>query len=513
MLLSVETIEAPTQSRLNWAIGAIVALIVAKLFFAALLPLSGDEFLYWMYSRHLAPGFIDHPFMNPLMIRVGTTLLGNTPLGVRVMAVLLSVPATWAVWRSATILSGNASVGLQAAILFNLMTAISIGSLAATSDMLVILTSSFLLYFLAKLQQSGRGYWWLAAGAAFGLGMDSKYTTAFFAVSILAWLVLVPANRKWILNPWSFAGGVVALALFSPVVLWNADNHWASFGYQSHRMTIQHWSLRYVAELIGSQFLLITPPIFILGCFGLSFVGHARQEPRSSLILLGALVVPIATYFLWHSLHERVQGNWPEPAYPAFAIAAAFSTQVFRLRSGFSGTVVRWCRRLAAPVGVAIAASAVLQGAFGIVSLGHKDPTARVLAVGWTPLATSIDELRRTANIPAYVTTDYTLAGWLSFYLPSKTPVIQLNERVRWVNAPQPSDAILAGPLLYVCKDACPYIPYLKRGFDHVDLLGAFRRERNGALINIYSAYRLSGPIGPVLDPIYPPMNLGRRND
>lgn len=512
-MLSVASAESPEQSRLNLTLGAIAALIVVRLIFAALLPLSGDESLYWMYSRHLSPGFIDHPFMNPLLIRVGTTLLGDTPLGVRLMAVLLSIPATWAVWRSAIILSNDAGAGPEAGVLFNLMTAISVGSLAATSDMVVVLTSSFLLYSLAKLQQSGRGYWWLVAGVAFGLGMDSKYTTAFFASGILAWLVLVPANRRWILNPWSFAGGLIAIVLFSPVVLWNAGHHWASFAYQTHRMTVQHWSLRYVVELIGSQLLLVSPPIFILGCFGLSSVGVAQREMRASLVLLCSFVLPIAAYFLWHSLHERVQGNWPEPAYPALAIAAAIAARDLPFRSDMSRRVVRWSRISSAPIGGAITALALLQGAFGIVPLGHKDPTARVLAVGWRQLATSIDELRRNAGIPAYVATDYTLAGWLTFYVPSKAPVIQLNERVRWVNAPQPDKDLLDGPLLYVCKDACPYIPYLKRGFNHVDLLGAFRRERNGALINTYSAYRLSGAIGPVLDAVYPPMNLGRRND
>ena len=72
----------------------VVGLTMVKLIVAACTPLASDEALYWRYSRHLAAGFIDHPFVNPLMIRLGTSVFGDTPLGVRVCAVLLSLPAS-----------------------------------------------------------------------------------------------------------------------------------------------------------------------------------------------------------------------------------------------------------------------------------------------------------------------------------------------------------------------------------------------------------------------------------
>src|SRR5258706_7821256 len=82
-------------------LAVILLLTAARLVVAANAPLAPDEALYWRYSKHLAPGFMDHPFMNPLMIRIGTTLFGDTPLGVRMISVLSSLPASWAVWRAA----------------------------------------------------------------------------------------------------------------------------------------------------------------------------------------------------------------------------------------------------------------------------------------------------------------------------------------------------------------------------------------------------------------------------
>ncbi|MHA0111275.1 glycosyltransferase family 39 protein, partial [Klebsiella pneumoniae] len=85
----------------------------------------------------------------------------------------------------------------------------------------------------------------LAVGAAFGLGLCSKYTTIFFAVSILAWVLVIPAQRRWLLTPWPWLGGLVALAVFSPVLIWNAQHQWASIVYQSGRLVIARWTCRY----------------------------------------------------------------------------------------------------------------------------------------------------------------------------------------------------------------------------------------------------------------------------
>src|SRR5262249_42385969 len=162
----------------------------------------------------------------------------------------------------------------------------------------------------------GDDRFWLGAGAAFGLGMCAKYTTAFFAPGILLWLIAIPDLRRHLLNLWTWTGGLVATGLFAPVVAWDATHHWASFSYQTARMEIEQFTLRYLVELFGAQLILLTPPILVLGIAGL--VGLAkRPRHQTGWLLLLSLVAPISVYFCWHSLHQRVQGNWPEAAYPA----------------------------------------------------------------------------------------------------------------------------------------------------------------------------------------------------
>jgi 4-amino-4-deoxy-L-arabinose transferase-like glycosyltransferase len=478
----------------------IVLLVGVRLACAAFTPLSFDESLYWVWSKHIAGGYYDHPPVNPILIRLGTTLFGNTEFGVRVFGVLLALPASFAVWRAGAILFDDERVGATAALYFNLTLVMAVGSVLATPDNAVVIATAFLLLTLAKLYETGRGTWWLAIGVAFGVGMLSKYTTIFFAVSILAWLLLVPELRRWLVTPWPWLSGVIALAVFSPTLLWNAEHHWASVLYQYNRLVVHEWSLRYLGEFFAAQIGMATPFVFVLGAMGL--VGLLRREggPFGACVLVNAMVWPILIYFVWHTFHGRVEGNWPEPIFVPFVIAAAVAAERIKW-DGAWASIQRVSQRLAVPVGLAIAAAIYVQGVFGIVPLGMADPTASKLGAGWRQLGVEIDEVRARLGAPIVLTYDYGLASWLAFYLPSHPPVEQINGRMRYVNAPEPDPALFRGAIMYVCAVECAEIPALQKRFTTVEPAASLTRARHGVPLQDYRVYSLSGPIGPPLDP------------
>jgi 4-amino-4-deoxy-L-arabinose transferase-like glycosyltransferase len=477
----------------------IVLLVGVRLACAAFTPLSFDESLYWVWSKHIAGGYYDHPPVNPILIRLGTALFGNTEFGVRVFGVLLALPASFAVWRAGAILFDDERVGATAALYFNLTLVMAVGSVLATPDNAVVIATAFLLLTLAKLYETGRGAWWLAIGVAFGVGMLSKYTTIFFAVSILAWL-LVPELRRWLVTPWPWLSGVIALAVFSPTLIWNAEHHWASVLYQYNRLVVHEWSLRYLGEFFAAQIGMATPFVFVLGAMGL--VGLLRGEGGrfGARVLINATVWPILIYFVWHTFHGRVEGNWPEPIFVPFVIAAAVAVERIKW-DGAWASIQRVSQRLAVPVGLAIAAAIYVQGVFGIVPLGMADPTASKLGAGWRQLGVQMDEVRARLGAPIVLTYDYGLASWLAFYLPSHPPVEQINGRMRYVNAPEPDPALFRGTIMYVCAVECAEIPALQKRFTTVEPAASLTRTRHGVPLQDYRVYSLSGPIGPPLDP------------
>jgi 4-amino-4-deoxy-L-arabinose transferase-like glycosyltransferase len=481
-------------------IGTILTLVAVRLVFAGMAPLSFDESLYWLWSKHIAGGYLDHPPVNPFLIRIGTTLFGDSEFGVRAIGVLLALPASWAVWRSGAILFNDERVGATAALYFNLTVAMAAGSALATPDNALVISTTFLLFTLVKLQETGRGEWWLAVGVAFGVGLLSKYTTVFFSVSILAWVLILPRQRKWLLTPWPWISGLIAVAVFSPTLIWNAEHGWASYHYQFNRLVVHQWSLRYLGEFFVVQMGMATPPIFVLGCLGLAAMIKGEGGPRPSRVLINAMVWPLVIYFVWHTFHDRVEGNWPEPVYVPFVIAAAVAAERVKFDATWA-PLASWSQRLAVPVGLGIAACLYLQAVFGVLPLGRADPTARALGAGWTELAVKLDDVRTRIGAPIVLTTEYGVAGWLEFYLPSHPVVAQVNERMRYVDQPQPDPALFRGTSMYVCQTPCDAVPLLQQKFAKVDLVATFPRTRHGVTIREYSAYSLSGPIGRVLDP------------
>src|ERR1700710_1897550 len=189
----------------------ILALIALRLVSAAYTPLTFDEAYYWMWSKHLAGGYYDHPPMVAVVIRLGTMIAGDTELGVRLVSILLALPMSWAVYRTATILFGGMRVAATATILLNVTLMAAVGTLIVTPDAPLLVASGFVLFFLAKVLETGRGAWWLAVGVATGCALLSKYTALFFGPAILIWLVAVPKLRRWLISPWLYLGGLVAV--------------------------------------------------------------------------------------------------------------------------------------------------------------------------------------------------------------------------------------------------------------------------------------------------------------
>src|SRR6202171_4514625 len=312
---------APNDLRLvrNTAM-TISALVALRLAAAAWVPLAFDEAYYWMWSKHLAGGYYDHPPMVAAVIRLGTVIAGDTELGVRLVSILLALPMSLAVIISASILFGGWRVAATATILLNVTLMAAVGTMIVTPDAPLLVASSFVLFFLAKVLETGRGAWWLAVGAAVGVALLSKYTALFFGPAILIWLVAVPKLRRWLISPWPYLGGLVALAIFSPVILWNADHEWVSFLKQIGRARIEGFKPSFIGELIPTQIAFATPLVFALGVMGLYALLRRDGGAVAARTLINATFWTIALYFIWHSLHARVEANWFAPIYPAFAI-------------------------------------------------------------------------------------------------------------------------------------------------------------------------------------------------
>lgn len=409
----------------------LLLLTAVRLVVAAYTPLAPDEAYYWVWSRALQPGYLDHPPMVALWIRLGTAVAGQTALGVRLLAPLAALAGSALLADAAERLFPGRRLGVPAATLLNATLMLGAGAVTMTPDTPLLFFAVATLWALARARDAPQ--WWLAAGAASGLALDSKYTGVLLALAVPLWLLGAGMLRPF-RQPFLWAGGALGALLFAPVIGWNARHGWASFLKQGGRAG--DWrperALQFLGELLAGQFALATPLVFLLFAAGLWRIGAGaiRRDPAS--VLLAALVLPGLLLFLEHALGDRVQANWLAILYPPLAIAAA-------------AVGARWWRA-AAGLGLALTAVVYVQAAAAPFALPRRlDPTLIRLA-GWDGLAQAADRLRRDQGLAFLASEDYSQAGLLAWWSPPGTEVV--GAEARWTLFRLPRPATGAGLLL-----------------------------------------------------------------
>jgi 4-amino-4-deoxy-L-arabinose transferase-like glycosyltransferase len=459
-----------------------------------------DEAYYALWSRNLAWCYLDHPPMVALWIRASTWLFGDDAFGVRALGTLAAAAGGPLVYALSRRLFESRAQAAFAGLLYCATLLMAAGAIIITPDTPLLFFWSLAVYAMVRVYRDGDWRWWALVGVAMGLALQSKYTALLLGAGIAASMVVVPQLRRWWRHPAPYAAGLLSAVIFAPVVVWNYENEWASFAKQFGRAQWDAITLRYVGELLGSQLGLLTPFVFVLAVVGV-WLALAKRSDRASgpALLLLSLIGPMLIYFLFHSLHARVQGNWLAPAYPVLAVVAAHAAFHTSEMHGGLKSAAEFSKLWAVPVGFAFAAIAYFQAAFGLLPLDPaKDPTA--LMAGWSELAQDVEQIAHREQANYVLTSSYAMTSLLAFYSPSALPVIQFNERMRWISFTRPSAETFRGPGLYVTEDTKNAIGDLRPRFSEVRLVGTAVRLRRGKSVKQYVVYRLGPPVSIVLD-------------
>src|SRR6185503_2933788 len=137
-----------------------------------------------------------------------------------------------------------------------------------------------------------------------------------------------------------------------------------------------------------------TPLVWILGTMGLYAMLRRRAGTLPARALVTTMLWVIVAYFVWHSLHARVEANWFAPVYPAFAIAAAVAAHLAQWETR-ARRIADFCLRWAAPAGMVMFAALIVQADTGVLSGFRRDATVRSVGVGWRELAAEIEAARK----------------------------------------------------------------------------------------------------------------------
>jgi len=490
----------------HWlAVAALIAaMTVLRIVYASSIELRTDEAYYWTWSKENVLSFLDHPPMIAWFIRFGTAIFGDTNLGVRfagIVAMLVTQLLLADIVRRVTHDARAVVLALlmpEAALYYGLLMA------KVSPDVAMIPFAVAMLWALVRLYESGDARWWLAAGLFAGLALLSKLTAVMLLPAVVAFMLVPDWRRRWQLSPYPWLAALLAVVVFLPALIWNAQHDWASFRFQFVRAVATHdVSLRTVGEFFGIQFGLvgfIMLPVVLSGVALTAWRGY-RHGNAVAILLSTCVIVPFG-YFLWKSLTLRVGDTWPTFIWPAGFAAVAINVALMP-REGWPAWMIK--------SSVSWVVAAIASGIVFVVLvflyyvaapwnfIGKTDPIGG--EAGYQAVVDRAQSELQKTGATWIATTDYRTYAMLRWYFNGRVPVIQINERGRFIGFHDPGMSMIRDHTgLYVAREPDDANPLWASTSAVREPLERVDRIWRGIVMDTYALEKLTGWT-PVLSP------------
>jgi dolichol-phosphate mannosyltransferase len=400
----------------SWIFISAMLITIIRLFYLGKIEALPEEGYYWNYATHFAPGYIDHPPMVGVLIRIGLFLFGTNEFALRFVGFVTSLCSAFVITLLVEKIYPSASLKeryLAGALSLLCPYLMGTGLLISPDAMLVLCWLS-LLYFMYSALIEGKHTSWYWIGIFGGLGMLSKYTIVLLGIPIALFMLIDKDARVLWKRKEPYIAILLAFIIFSPVIYWNITNGFASFAFQSTRRVAAP-SEFYLHRLVLDMMILVLPVTLFAGFYSLSILTNNRVR----LLSLLSIVCPTAL-FVFYSITHETKLNWTGPGlmllvpFTAHFIYSSYEelpSMLRRLHKAFIPTV--------ASLVILLSISFQFLG-FGLPLIPYGESLHRIL--GWESLTKSVidqaESFKVTTNkIPVIVAMDkHFIASNFSFY-------------------------------------------------------------------------------------------------
>lgn len=351
-----------------------------------------DEFYYWVGSQRLAWGYVDHPPLAPLLLRLTTETLGESMFAMRLPAALAGAATVYLSGLMARELGGSKAAQALSALTVALAPILLIFTSFYSPNAFAFLWWALITYLLLRLLRRDRPQLWLAVGLVAGVGLQNKHTMLLLGLGIAAGLLLTPA-RRYLRSRWLWLGGGLALLLALPNFLWQVANGWPSLEFYANATLYKNVTTS-PPEILLTQILVFNPfalPLWLAGLYYFLWHPAGRRYRTLGWVYLALLALMIAAQ---SSRPDRIAGAYP-------MLFAAGAVLVERL----AGRGRRPRLRLAAVTAAVLLGAAIMLPVS--LPLLPPQPTARMAtAMGIAEVAAERD---KSAALPQYLADRF---GW-----------------------------------------------------------------------------------------------------
>ena len=254
-----------------------------------------DELYYLASTRHLGFGYVDHPPLSVYLLAANSWLFGESLFALRLLPALFGSLTVFMVCLLAREMGG----GRWAQLLAGLASLVSLIFLAMDSvysmNAFDHLVWAWVALLVARLLRTGNPVLWPLIGIAVGLGLLNKVGVLWLGAGIAIGL-LATRERHWLGTRWPWLAGVLALALFSPYVLWNLTHDMAHLEF-IRNATAGKYSGLSAWTFLSDQLLVqnpVTVPVWVAGLVLLFFSPSGRRFGMLGWIYLASLLILVA---------------------------------------------------------------------------------------------------------------------------------------------------------------------------------------------------------------------------
>ena len=301
-----------------------------------------DELYFIACARHLDFGYVDLAPLSAMLLRIELVLFGTSLFALRLFPAIAGALIVTLTGLFARELGGRAwAVALSCIAALCAPVYLSVGNFYSLNVYEPLLWTGC-AYVLIRIVNRGSPRLWLWFGAIVGLGLENKHSIAFFAAALIAGVLLTP-DRRHFARPWIWVGGLIALAIALPNIVWQMRHGWPTWVLLQN---IAHSHKNVVltpTQFIAQQVLLMNPATLPIWVGGLIWLLVSR-EGRRYRALGFAYLVALAEFIVMHG-----KNYYLAPAYPMlFAAGGVAIERVFELR-------MRWLNPVLAAVLIALA--------------------------------------------------------------------------------------------------------------------------------------------------------------
>ena len=413
--------------------------------------LSGDEAYQWLWSKHLALSYYSKPPGIAWIEFAGTSLWGDTELGVRFFSPLFAAVVSWMVF---TFVAREVEYRLAfwLLVIVSATPLLGVGAILMTIDPPLVLCWTWaLIAGWRAVQPQGLTRDWASVGIAMGLAFLCKYSALYQIVCFALVFALWPPARVQLKKPGPWLALGIFLLCTLPVIVWNAQHGWITVNHVAGNASLNSkWkpTLSFFWEFLGSEAGLLNPIFFIAAIWAAAGAWRRRAE-RPLLLYLFCMSWPV---FLGHALYSfraRILPNWIAPAVPAmFMLMVIYWNERLRGGARFVKPLLAAGLALGILMVVPMYDSDLIGKIAGDNLPGPVDPLHRVRA--WNSAAQLVEAEREKLEAPGkpsfIIGGDYAITGQCTFYSPAARKAVALKPLVYCVDSDTPDNQFYFWP-------------------------------------------------------------------